>query len=174
MSHFLFVGFITKQIIRSVKKTYTNKDIFYLFNQKIHFCNDVMKVIQEHKKSRSENWCLITSKLQKTNSQDILLPYDKYSQQDLFPNGADRMVFENTCFDNLNAFHANFLEFMEDIKPFSLRIFVVEGYDNDFTEKNCTLDTMIQDLESQATKTFFFESTIYNIQLDDIDMKKGI
>ena len=174
MSHFLFVGFRTKQIIGSIKKTYTNKDIFYLFNQKIYFCNDVMKMIQENEKSCSENWCLITSILQKTNSQDVLLPYDKYSQQELFPNSADRMVFENKCFGNLNAFHANFLEFMEDIKPFSLRVFVVEGYDNDFIEKNCTLDTMIQDLKSQAIKTFFFESTIYNIQLDDIDMKKGI
>ena len=50
-----------------------------------------------------------------------------------------------------------------NICPFHLEIFVVEGYDDIFERKNCTLKEMEEDLLYQIETESFIDSCIYQI-----------
>ena len=163
MSHFLFGEFDTKQKIELEKEIYTNRDFFYWFNQQVDFCDDVIKMMGENQKSKKENWFLITSKLQMKNSEDILFPYDKYSNEELFPEGEDRRYFEESCSQNLHLLSESLEQFVKDMQPTYLRIFVTEGYDNAFELEECTINMMIEDLQKQIINSFSIASKIYDI-----------
>jgi len=165
MSHFLFGEFNTKQNTGIKARTYVNEDIFYCFNQETNFAGDVARMIEDNKKSEIENWFLVTSKLQIKNSEDILLPYDKYTSEELFPNGDDREYFQKRCRENLRLLSESLRRFIKDVQPTYLRVFVADGYDNAFEVKKCTIDMMIEALYKQAINSFSLDSTIYDVIL---------
>lgn len=165
MSHFLIGEFVTNRIIESEQRTYGNKDIYYYFNQKTDLCKDVCDTVKENVKLPEHDWFLITSKLQGKNSDDVLFPYDKYSNEELFPSDGDREFFEEKCISNLRLLFESLSQFIEDMNPVDLRIIIVQGYDTVFKEEKCTLETMFEDLQNQAINTYFLDSKIYNIVL---------
>lgn len=97
MSHILFGDFesqiINQDLINKVKEKLLHENILILFDHELDFSQEIEKMLDEHRSGNTHKFC-ITTTLQEYNSDDLLFPYDKYSNEELFPNGEDRVVFE--------------------------------------------------------------------------------
>jgi hypothetical protein len=170
MSHILFGDFVTKQFnleqINNIKSYSSERSIYYWFNKEINFYSDIHTMLKEQLElENSINFCITTS-LQPTNSDDLLLPYDKYNSKTLFPNGVnERKDFNKYCKVNLDNFYNTFLYFYRTLNPERIRVFITEGYDCNFEVKKCTIEMMIQDIEIQVMESHMLDSIIYEIIL---------
>jgi hypothetical protein len=164
MSHILFAEYTAKNYKKEALKVYAKKyDVYYWFNNEITFYAAIHEMYNENKiLENSELFCL-TSKFQPINSDDLLLPFDKYEQKELFPNGNNRKVFEQLCRKNLNEFDNIITNFIEIAKPLYLRIFVTEVYDIGFKIVKCSVNDMLEDMYKQIIHWGSLGSKIYEI-----------
>ncbi|MCI8670034.1 MAG: hypothetical protein HFI34_11045 [Lachnospiraceae bacterium] len=166
MSHMLFGDFnykADKEQKYSLKRNMESNKILLFFDEEVENFKEVTQMLNENTKGYNSRFC-ITSVLQKYNSDDILFPYDKHSDEDLFPNGDDRKHFEKLCYNNLKILQ-NVIETMKQKLDIDiLRIFVVEGYDTNFVLEDCNIYQMINSIYLQIKESFFLESSIYKIK----------
>lgn len=164
MSYFMFGSFDlsqNKSRIQDVKLYGKTKDVYFWFDEEITFYSDIAKMCFEQSSFGNVRFAL-TSFNQKYNSSDLLFPYDKYTNEELF-EGNSREYFYQCCRNNLNIVYDCLKRLMEISNPSCLEIFVVEGYDDVFQKRRCTLDEMKEDLLSQIESTSFIDSCIYQI-----------
>jgi hypothetical protein len=166
MSYFIFGTFVldefSERAIQDVKQAFLDKELILHINKELEFSSDINKMLLEHDSDFSTKFC-ITSFNQKFNSQDILFPFDKYTREELFPNGEDRTRFEELCAVNLKILKDAIAKAIEIIQLTSVRIFVAEGYDTEFKIVKCNLEAMFEEILSQVKNSFFLTSTIYEI-----------
>lgn len=167
MSHILFGDFFsnkfTPEQIKSVKLYSEKKGIYYWFNKEINFYNDIHTMFEENKKPKNDIKFCITSCLQPTNSEDLLFPYNKYDENQLFPKRDSRSAFEDLCKLNLSSFYDTFRFFEKTLSPKGLRVIITEGYDCDFRVEKCTSKIMLQDIERQIITSHMLDSVIYEL-----------
>jgi hypothetical protein len=165
LSHILFGDFSTchfnASVVNKIKTYARQKDIYFYFEGGDDLFEDVLLMLEEHNKDGVAFY--VTSKLQPQNSDDLLEPFDKYEQEELFPNGDDRTVFEAKCKENLDLLYDVLKTFFRLLKPKKWRIFVTVDYDTEFTIKKCTIETMMTDILDQVCNTIEVDSTIFEI-----------
>ena len=67
------------------------------------FYDETKRMLDENAFGDNESRFFITTKNQPSNSHDLLNPWDKYTQEELFPNGEDdREAFNLCCAKTLN------------------------------------------------------------------------
>ncbi len=76
-----------------------------------------------------------------------------------------REILYQCCRNNLNTLFDCLQKLMEVSTLSRLEIFVVEGYDDAFQRKRCTLNEMKEDILIQIETTSFIDSCIYQIHL---------
>ena len=167
MSHIIFGDFckenINKNTINEIKIKLRMKGLIIDFDKELNRYYDVNKMLVENAVKKRNGVFCITSMVNKLDSEDLLFPYENYSQKELFPNGDDRTVFEKICKKNLELFHSGIKELVRLLTPKTLRIFIVSGYDNNFQIVNCTIEDMIKDIETQVLDYFELDSKMYNL-----------
>lgn len=169
MSHIIFGDFykmdINNNVIIELRNELSFYEMYIFINDEITFYDDIIRMFNENtEKSNNVRFCL-TSNNQKYNSEDLLFPYDKYSNDCLFPNGIDdRQEFEKICLSNLEILNSGIMKLREILKPNNLRLFVTEGYDDEFEKLQCNQDELMYDIGKQVTKTFHLKSKIYYLQ----------
>ncbi len=167
MSHILFGDFksdyINKDLIEKLRKEVLKKGVLFHFKDEINFYNDVNRMIQENVNINNNTFC-ITSVNQKYNSDDLLFPYDKYTDEELFPNTEeDRTQFEKLCCQNIMILKNGISKMRELLQTQNLRVFIVEGYDDNFSIIKCSEDEMFQDILKQVINSFNLKPKIYEI-----------
>lgn len=163
MSYFLFGSFDSKykQLTQSIKSYGNKKNVYFYFNEEINFYKDILRMCDEQN-LRREMIFAMTSDNQPCNSSDLLFPYDKFTNEELFKDPT-RNYFKKCCRDNIEILFDCLQRLMEIFCPKQISIFVVEGYDTDFQKKKCTLMEMKQDLLRQIEANSFIDSCIYEI-----------
>lgn len=168
MSHILFGSCIIQnehfEEMDRVKQYMSKYGINIWIDKEIDFYNDVHIIIAEYNKEKYNHVFCLTSKNQLTNSDDLLFPYDKYTNEELFPNGEDRTTFNKYCEKNLLELGNCLIYFKDVIAPHNLRIFLTEGYNNLFKIIYGNIDDMINDVLEQVKQTHFLDSSIYFIE----------
>ncbi|MCB7306086.1 hypothetical protein NE683_18790 [Bariatricus massiliensis] len=162
MSHFLF-GEYRKGQSNDVENYWDKNNVIFTFDNKIDFYPDIFTMVEENTTLTNRRVFCLTSNLQMKNSDDLIFPYDKYTNEELFPHGKDRSIYANFCKQNLAILAESLENFMKDVKPNSLRIYVVDGYDSNFRIVKCKLKDMIDDIYNQVINSFVLESKIYEI-----------
>ena len=165
MSYFMFGSLDSakdKKKIQNVKAYGNERNVYFWFDDEITFYKDIQRMCTEQK-SQGTILFAITSLNQHQNSSDLLFPYDKYSNEELFSDKS-RKQFKKCCSDNLNIVFDCLKNLTETLNPLRMEIFVVEGYDDSFERRKCTLDEMKKDLLSQIEMTSFIDSCIYQTQ----------
>lgn len=166
MSHILFGDFesqiINQDLINKVKEKLLHENILILFDHELDFSQEIEKMLDEHRNGNTHKFC-ITTTLQEYNSDDLLFPYDKYSNEELFPNGEDRVIFEKICLENLLILEKVINEMRELLSTKFLRIIVTEGYDTEFSIVRCSIHELVNEIQMQVINSFFLRSTIYEI-----------
>lgn len=91
MSHIIFGDFhksiMSEETINKIKKELYFDNILIYFDKEINFNKEVVQMLAENFNIYNNRKFCITSISQKYNSEDLLFPYDIYSQEDLFPDG---------------------------------------------------------------------------------------
>lgn len=168
MSHILFgdCRILEENYVKfdKVKKYLSDRGIKLYINNEINFYNDIHEILAEQKIDNKRIKFCFTSDNQLTNSDDLLFPYDKFSNEELFLDGDNRNVFKEICMKNLNYFQLSLEYFFKTIEPKEARIFVTEGYDNRFSEIHCNIDVMIKHIFKDVISSHFLDSTIYYIE----------
>jgi len=167
MSHIIFgdctLSDCGREKIKELKRYSWGFDVYYWFEEEITFYPDVLVMLKENdRKGNLIKFC-ITSKNQKYNSEDLLLPYDKYTKEELFPDENDRVIFEELCGNNLDILFDTLSYFLKELKPKRLRIFVTEGYDCEFEVVRCDLKSMLKRIREQSIAYSMIDSTIYEL-----------
>lgn len=167
MSHIVFGDFkldiMNEHSFEKIKKEAYSKGVLFHFNDEISFYKDISRMIQENAEINNNCTFCITSSNQEFNSDDLLFPYDKYTDNELFPYGDDRKHFEKLCFQNIMILKYAISSLREVLNVSNLRVFVVEGYDDNFTTLKCTDTEMIKDVFEQVINSFNLYSKIYKI-----------
>jgi hypothetical protein len=165
LSHILFGDFsshyLNTLMINEIKTYAWQRNIYFCLEDENDFFEDVLLMLEENSKNGVAFY--ITSKLQPYDSDDLLRPFDKYEQTELFPNGDDRTVFEAKCKENLDLLYDVLKTFRCVFNPKRWRIFVTVGYDTEFVTKRCDLETMMTDILDQMCNTIGVDSTIFEI-----------
>lgn len=141
MSYFMFGSFDStkgSEKIQALKSYGIERDIYFWFDGEITFYEDMQRMCQEQK-SRGAVKFAITSFGQRYNSSDLLFPYDKYSEKLI---GRSREDFHECCRENLKLVFDCCEQLIAILEPMQLEIFVVEGYDDAFQRKKCSLGEM--------------------------------
>lgn len=167
MSSFLFGEFdslgFTAEDVEALNTTLSEDGILLHLNEQIDFCKDIISMFEEQKCTKQNRFC-ITSVRQKYNSSDILFPFDKYTNDELFPKTDERTEYNKLCLENLMILKRSIILMKNTLKITSLRVFVVEGYDTDFqVVKDFTIQQMIDHIYEQVKKSFILDSVIYEI-----------
>ena len=99
MSHFVFGCFnsdvVTSEVIDELKTGAQNRDVFIWFDSQLEFYSDISKMIKEQG-GKGEFLFALTSRNQPSNSDDLLFPYDKYTNEQLFADET-REYFSRCC-----------------------------------------------------------------------------
>lgn len=106
----------------------------------------------------------MTSRNQPNNSDDLLFPYDKYTNEQLFADKT-REYFSQCCKENLKILFWYLKEMIQRLQPKLFDVFITEGYDCDFIKKSITLDEMEFDIQQQVLTSFSIESCVYQIKV---------
>lgn len=167
MSHIIFGDFtidsINQHMEIELKNALLLEGILVYLNEEVDFNIDVVKMLKENSINLNNEVFCITSVEQKYNSEDLLFPYDNYAEDELFPNGEDRVMFEKICLDNLQPLNKGIKKLRDILQPKNLRIFVTMGYDNNFRIIKCSQESMIEDIGKQVITSFNLESKIYEL-----------
>lgn len=164
MSYFVFGSFDSpnnESLFDKIKKYGQNKGVYFWFNSEITFYPEIFKMCKEQASQKQVTFALTSSK-QPSNSSDLLFPYDKFTNQELFSNGS-RLFFNRCCESNIRPLFDCLKKLLALFKLKNLEIFTVEGYDTGFIKKKCTLEEMELDLLTQIKTTSIIESCIYSI-----------
>lgn len=167
MSHIVFGDFkldlMNEHSFEKLRKEAYSKGVLFHFNDEINFYKDIRKMLLEN--VDIDNNCIfcITSSNQEYNSDDLLFPDDKYTEEELFPDGDDRKHFEDLCFQNIIILKNAILSLSEVLNVSNLRVFVVGGYDDNFITMKCNEAEMAQDIFEQVINSFNLKSKIYKI-----------
>jgi hypothetical protein len=170
MSYFLFGDFFSnlfiEKNINNLKSIAEKKGIYFHFNEEINFYEGIHTMLNEHPKLQNNlTFCITTKNQPATNSEDLLLPWDEYDINVLFPSGYDdRREFNNICKKHLSVFKEIYYKFLLILKPQKLRIFTVDGYDDEFIVCQCNNEYMFEDLERQIIESCELDSKIYEIE----------
>ena len=166
MSYFLFGSFDVshnQRLIQNMKLYGEKRGVYFWFDDEITFYQDLPKMCFEQNSCGNVRFAL-TSFNQKYNSSDLLFPHNKYTTEELFQDRS-RECFCQCCRNNLNILFDCLQNLMEASTLSCLEIFVVEGYDDVFQRKRCTLNEMKEDLLIQIETTSFIDSCIYQIHI---------
>ncbi len=166
MSYFLFGSFDVSQSksFMQVTKSYgERKNVYFWFDEEITCYQDLPKMCLEQNSCGNVRFA-VTSFAQKYNSSDLLFPYDQYTAEELFRDRT-REYFCQCCRNHLNTLFECLRKLMEVSALSGFEIFVVEGYDDAFQRKSCTLDEMKEDILLQIEAASFIDSCIYQIHL---------
>ena len=167
MSHFIFGWFnsavLGSEITDELKKIAQKKDVFIWFDNGIDFYSDISKMIKEQG-GKGKVLFALTSRNQPNNSDDLLFPYDKYTNEQLFADKT-REYFSQCCKENLKILFWYLKEMIQRLQPKLFDVFITEGYDCDFIKKSITLDEMEFDIQQQVLTSFSIESCVYQIKV---------
>lgn len=164
MSYFLFGTFsamYNKEMLRQIKACGKEKDIYIWFNDEIVFYEEIQRMLMEQKSEGNTKFA-ITSKYQPHNSSDVLFPFDKFSSDVLFSDKS-RSFYKKCCQDNIKRLFDCIQNLVNSLNISQINIFVVEGYDDDFQKKICSMDEMKRDLLFQIENKLSVESSIYYV-----------
>ncbi|WP_138305825.1 MULTISPECIES: hypothetical protein [unclassified Clostridium] len=167
MSHFIFGCFksdvVVPQIADELKKMAQKKEVFIWFDNEIDFYSEISKMAKEQG-GKGKVLFALTSRNQPCNSDELLFPYDKYTNEQLFADKT-REYFSQCCQENLEILYWCLKEMVQRLRPKLFEVFITEGYDCDFTRKNITLDEMMLDIQQQVLTSFSIESCVYQIEV---------
>lgn len=104
---------------------------------------------------------LFTSKLQPFNSDDLLFPYSKFSNEYLF---CKKENFVNEATKNLNFTFEMLKSFSLYASALELKIFVTETYDDNFEVNKCSFDEMKENILKQVLNGYYISSSVYIIE----------
>jgi hypothetical protein len=162
MSYFLFGTFneiFDQDMQEKVKKYGESEQLYIWFNEEITFYEEINRMLLEQG-AKGNTIFAITSVNQRYNSDDVLFPFDKYSNEILFADKS-RKFYKKCCQENLEILFTFFKKLKELSQTIQMKIFVVEGYDDMFFSKSCTLDEMKKDLLYQIEEKASINSYIY-------------
>lgn len=167
MSHFVFGCFnsdvVTSEVIDELKTRAQNRDVFIWFDGQLEFYSDISRMIKEQG-GKGKFLFALTSRNQPSNSDDLLFPYDKYTNEQLFADKT-RAYFSQCCKENLEILFWCLKEMIQKLQPKLFELFITEGYDCDFIKKRIFLDEMEFDIQQQVLTSFSIESCIYQIEV---------
>jgi len=166
MSYFLFGSFNSvydKELLEQVKSYASEKNIYIWFGEEITFYKEIHRMLEEQKSDGNIKFA-ITSKNQPCNSSDVLFPFDKFSSDVLFADES-RNFYKQCCRDNINMLFDCLKKIIDSLHNRQVEIFVVEGYDDIFRKKVCSIDELKQDLLCQIEDKVSIESCIYNVTI---------
>lgn len=167
MSHIVFGCFnadiAAVGMADELKKVAREKDVLVWFDSEVNFYSDISKMVKEQG-GKGKVLFALTSRRQPSNSDDLLFPYDKYTNEQLFADKT-REYFSQCCKDNLEILFWCLKEMIQRLRPKLFEVFVTEGYDCDFTKKNMILGEMESDIQQQVLTSFSIESSIYQIKV---------
>ena len=149
MSYFLFGTFneiFDQDMQEKVKKYGESEQLYIWFNEEITFYEEINRMLLEQG-AKGNTIFAITSVNQRYNSDDVLFPFDKF--------------YKKCCQENLEILFTFFKKLKELSQTIQMKIFVVEGYDDMFFSKSCTLDEMKKDLLYQIEEKASINSYIY-------------
>lgn len=162
MSYFLFGTFDTMHdnaVLKKVKELGEEKNIYIWFNEEIIFYEEIQRMLMEQKAEGKIKFA-ITSKLQPSNSCDVLFPFDKFTNEALFADET-RSFYKECCRDNIDILFEFLNDLIKLLNIVQVVMFVVEGYDDTFHQKVCTIDDMKNDLLYQVENKVSIDSCIY-------------
>lgn len=164
MSYFLFGTFNVLQNEKNIQKMKLygrEKDIYIWFDDEIAFYEGIQRMLIEQKSLGSIKFA-ITSKEQPYNSSDVLFPFDKFTNEDLFADKS-REHFKKCCRNNISILFNYLNQLIESFQISQMEIFVVEGYDDNFFKKECDLEGVKGDLLLQIEDRVSIDSCIYYV-----------
>ena len=97
MSYFVFGSFDSpnsESLFDKIKKYGQNKGVYFWFNSEITFYPEIFKMCKEQASQKQVTFALTSSK-QPSNSSDLLFPYDKFTNHELFSTGT-RLFFNRS------------------------------------------------------------------------------
>ena len=170
MSHIIFGDFYARnnnrKNINQLKEKLFLSDVLFLNGNEISFSADIERMLKENVNTTTNMFFCLTTTKQKYNSDDLLFPYNKYSEEELFPNGENRDEFERKCFENLKIYQDSINNIIHMLSVIEMRIFITEGYDNKFEVMRCNnVEEMVEDIKKQVHNFFSLESKIYRMLL---------
>lgn len=167
MSHIVFGCFNTDKFkmdcICELKKNTILKQVYFWFDSEIDFYPDIL-LMRNEQKAKGKCAFSMTSKNQQYNSDDLLFPYDKFTNEQLFADET-RKEFNKYCRQNLKDTFDCLQEFIYVFNPKDFEIFITDVYDNKFNRKKMNLDEIERDSFSQVISSFSLESSIYSVSL---------
>lgn len=137
-----------------------HKGVYFWFLEK-NIPNEIKEMFIEQNINEKGRF-FVSSVNQPTNSSDLLLPFDKYTNEELFKDRS-RKFYNQCCRENLNIVFDCLHHMIKLLKPAKLEIFVTEGYDNSFLRKECTLNDMKEDIYRQIIVDAECDSSVYQI-----------
>jgi hypothetical protein len=167
MSHIVFGDFkATEEAILSFRKKLIesiSNDVLFWCDEEIYFYPDIHRMIEENNSGDRKHTFCVTTESQTRNSEGLLFPYANYSQEELFPNGTDRSVFDEKCREILSKL-LDVLRLLNSVDGIDeVRLFVTEGYDDAFEEKNTTIDELENVLLEEVRSSYSVDSSIFNL-----------
>ncbi len=157
------------ELFREKISQINNNEILFWSGDGVNSHSEIHQMINENGGRKGNHIFYFTTINQPPNSDGLLFPYEKYSQKELFPDNNDRIFFEKKCQEVLSKF-IEIIEIMlytTDID--NIRIFIAEGYDNEFNEKKCTTNEMMKHLLQEIKTSFSIDSVIYKLyKLDNM------
>ena len=162
MSYFLFGTFNAswdEKKLQQVKTYGKNKNIYIWFNEEIDFYKDIYSMLNEQN-SKGKIKFAITSENQPCNSSDVLFPFDKFTNEVLFEDET-RGFFKKCCRENIDILFDCLKKMFDMLHIVQCEIFIVEGYDDVFQRKMCSLDEMKRDILGQIEESADIVSCIY-------------
>lgn len=167
MSHIIFGCFdldtIDSETFSELKKEVGEEDILLWFGDETNFYPDLSRMVREQGEKAGTLFA-ITSQRQRYNSDDLLFPYDAYTEDELFTDKT-REFFSQCCKNNLKVLFWCLHRMTQ--KPWlnNLKMFIVEGYDCEFLKKTLDLEEMEFDILAQVLTSYSIDSCIYQIKV---------
>lgn len=162
MSYFLFGTFNVswdEKKAQQVKAYGKNKNIYILFNEETDFYKDIYTMLIEQNSNGKIKFA-VSSANQPCNSSDVLFPFDKFTNEVLFEDKTGGF-FNKCCKENIDILFDCLKKMFDLFHIVQCEIFIVEGYDDVFRRKICSLDEMKRDILCQIKESASIESCIY-------------
>lgn len=139
-----------------------NDGIYFLTGSDIPNLNTILTMFSENN-IQTENHCIfmLSSELQPHNSDDLLFPYSKYENDELFisPNN-----FEDKSKENLHTTFCAIEKILRKFKTHKILLAITESYDNNFIYNECSMKDAETDILRQVLDGYYIESAFYSIQ----------
>lgn len=164
MSYFLFGTFsaiYNETMLQQIKASGKERGIYIWINDEIVIYKEIQRMLIEQK-SKGNIKFVITSQYQPYNSSDVLFPFDKFESDVLFADKS-RDFYKKCCKDNIDILFECLENLFNSLNVFQMEIFVVEGYDDNFSRRICNMDEMKRDLLCQIENELSIKSCIYSI-----------